>query len=63
MSDELTNDDLKQAIIDLRGGLPAACDFCRKETAPENLEPEEAGEWVCHECLDRWNKQNNEPKP
>jgi len=38
-------------IIALRGGLPSdmTCDFCGKTT--EELWPEEAGAWVCIECL------------
>lgn len=49
--DEPTARELIEAI---RGGVPAKCDFCGKETEPEMLEPEEAGAWVCHECLRRW---------
>jgi ribosomal protein L37AE/L43A len=61
--DELTNDDVRQAIIGLRGGLPPQCDFCGKDTKPENLHPEEAGCWACIECIERWNKEDKEPKP
>lgn len=47
-------DSVRQFIEDFRGGVPSKCDFCQHETPPEKLEPEEAGEWVCHACLDRW---------
>jgi len=41
-------------IVALRGGVPKGCDFCQKPTAPEKLHPEEAGMWVCEECLAKW---------
>lgn len=44
----------RDLIEGLRGGVPEACDFCRQPRASDELEPEEAGEWVCHECLRRW---------
>lgn len=50
MSEEI---DARQLIEDLRG-TPCKCDFCGKETQSEKLEPEEGGEWVCHDCMDRW---------
>lgn len=55
------SDDYNQAafelIVALRGGLPGACDFCGQPfTAARYPIPEEAGEWTCRECLDRWIK-------
>lgn len=48
-------------IAELRGGYPEKCDFCDK---PYNKErhpvPEEAGEWACTECWERWEKEENE---
>ncbi len=44
----------KYGIAMLRGEVPGRCDFCGKETDFDNLEPEEAGDWVCHECLTKW---------
>ena len=44
-----------QDIIDLRGGLPECCDFCQKPyTENRTPVPEEAGQWACIECWDRW---------
>lgn len=40
-------------------GLPSQCDFCGKEKAPEELEPEEAGDWVCWDCLKRWRAEES----
>lgn len=40
----------KQDIADLRGGFPEDCSFCGKPTPPAQLEPEEAGDWVCWHC-------------
>lgn len=48
----------KQDIADLRGGFPAKCSFCDTPTPPEQLEPEEAGDWVCWRCLHKWAKQD-----
>ena len=44
--------DVRQMIIDLRGGVPANCDFCGKETPEDNMHPEEAGMWICITCID-----------
>lgn len=30
-----------------------ACDWCGKESPIGEMEPEEAGEWICRECFDR----------
>jgi formylmethanofuran dehydrogenase subunit E len=49
--------DPRELIIALRGGVPAICDFCGKERAPETLHPEEGGEWVCMDCLERWQRE------
>lgn len=48
------NDEARKLIIDLRGGVSSKCDFCLKPTLPVQLEPEEAGAWVCWECLEKW---------
>lgn len=50
---------MKDMIANLRGGIPVACNFCRQEKPPEQMEPEEAGEWVCWACLDRWEYQEH----
>lgn len=50
---------VKQILSELRG-QPAKCDFCEQPKSPDELEPEEAGMWVCHECQERWDKQEKE---
>lgn len=57
MSDDSNSRDL---IIALRGGIPAKCDFCGKETPPERMDPEEGGEWVCYDCEERWEREERE---
>lgn len=52
--EDFTTRELLEAV---RGGVPAKCDFCRKATKPDMLEPEEAGAWICHECLRRRDNQ------
>jgi hypothetical protein len=49
----------KHDIAALRGGFPLQCDFCGKPTPPEQLEPEEAGDWVCWHCLLRWAREDD----
>lgn len=51
--------NMLEEIINLRGGLPEKCDFCQ-QTYNENRQPipEEAGEWTCTECWDRWEKES-----
>ena len=44
----------KLDIALLRGGFPEKCDFCKEMTPPAQLEPEEAGDWVCWRCLLKW---------
>lgn len=46
----LTNEEVKNLIVDLRG-TPTKCDFCGKEYPEEDLHPEEAGQWICIECI------------
>lgn len=52
--------DPRELIIGLRGGVPSKCDFCQRETAPERLHPEEAGDWACQDCVDRWHREDLE---
>ena len=60
MSEEFSAFDL---IVSLRGGLPAACDFCKQPFTDDRYPvPEEAGDWACIECLDRW-ESNSSHKP
>ena len=43
--------DVRQLIIDLRGGIPDKCDFCQKEKLPDQLHPDEGGTWICIDCI------------
>jgi hypothetical protein len=53
--------DAFQMIVDLRGGLPAKCDFCQKPYEDGRYPiPEEAGEWTCSECWERWEKESTQ---
>ena len=52
----------RDLIVSLRGGIPKKCDFCYQVTPPEKLHPEEAGDWVCEDCLERWEKQDREAR-
>ena len=49
MTDPTDTNETRQLIADLRGGVPEKCDWCGKRAS--YLEPEEAGDWVCHACL------------
>ncbi len=51
---EITKDDIAM----FRGGFPEHCDFCGCPVKPADLEPEEAGDWVCHKCLLKWAKED-----
>lgn len=48
----------KEDIADLRGGFPEKCSFCGRAVTPDDIEPEEAGEWACHHCLLKWARQD-----
>ena len=37
---------------------PKACDWCGSVHPLAEMEPEEAGEWICRDCLDRDIKTN-----
>lgn len=52
----MSNWDTRSLLMSFRG-LPQRCDFCGKEKAPEELEPEESGDWVCWDCLTRWRSE------
>ncbi|HEU5132864.1 MAG TPA: hypothetical protein VFT26_12200, partial [Pyrinomonadaceae bacterium] len=44
----------KEDIAYFRGEEPTQCDFCGESRSFDQLEPEEAGQWVCHACMQRW---------
>jgi len=48
----------KEDIAMFRGGMPEKCDFCDTPTPHEQLEPEEAGDWVCWHCLLKWAEED-----
>lgn len=47
------NEAVKQMIANLRGGYPDRCDFCEQLKEEHELHPEEAGMWICNECIKR----------
>jgi hypothetical protein len=53
-----------EMIVELRGGLPAKCDFC-EEVIPEGQLPipEEAGAWACQACWDYWEANDGKARP
>lgn len=53
--EEFTARDL---VIGLRGGVPEKCSFCNEPTPENQLEPEEAGDWVCWSCQERWDAED-----
>lgn len=60
MSEPLTSQEVRDLLIGLRGA-PHKCDFCGQEKPESELEPEEGGDWVCHDCMLRWVEQENQP--
>lgn len=54
-------EDTRKLLYALRG-VPAQCDFCHAVTEHYKLEPEEGGLWVCHECLERWEREDADAK-
>lgn len=51
---------MREVIVELRGGeseMPTHCDACKRKVAPDELEPEEGGLWVCSECWSKWNPE------
>jgi len=48
---QMTSNEL---IVALRGGIPVKCDFCGQPMKPSDAIPEEAGDWACRTCWDRW---------
>jgi len=59
-ADQMTGDVARDMIIGLRGGIPLHCNFCGTTNVPDNMHPEEAGEWACITCIERWRKENNQ---
>lgn len=46
-------------IAELRGGIPEKCDFCGQPFNDKRYPiPEEAGEWTCSECWERWENED-----
>lgn len=40
----------RKLIIELRG-YPTQCDFCGQPKPENQLHPEEAGRWICIDCI------------
>ena len=60
MSD-IVNEMIFAMIAALRGGPPSQCDFCGQPYSAERWPvPEEAGEWACNECCERWQKEDEQ---
>lgn len=50
-------------IAELRGGMPECCDFCKQPYSETRLpEPEEAGQWACTDCVNRWREKDHRLK-
>ena len=48
-----------ELIASIRGGVPEKCDFCGQTFTDENYPtPEEAGDWACFECAERWHRED-----
>jgi len=45
--------DIRELIIGLRGGVPNKCDFCGEDFDEHALYPEEAGMWICIDCIQK----------
>ena len=43
-----------ELIAAIRGEWGTTCDFCGQDKPVNQIEPDEAGTWVCHDCLKRW---------
>ncbi len=43
--------EARQLIYELRGGIPYTCDFCWQNRPQSELHPEEAGVWICSDCI------------
>lgn len=55
--------NMLQMIAELRGGIPDKCDFCNQPYTEKRYPiPEEAGEWTCSECWERWQKEEQNEK-
>lgn len=51
--------DVLRLIAELRGGVPDRCDFCARPYTDERYPvPEEAGQWACIDCVNRWDAQD-----
>ena len=49
---------VRYLIYQLRGGVPDKCDFCGEKYFHWELDPEEGGLWVCHQCQQRWEEDD-----
>ena len=57
--DEYANAVMEMLIVN-RGGIPAACDYCKLPfTVARYPVPEEGRSWACRKCETRWEKEEN----
>lgn len=49
------HEEARKLLYELRG-VPDQCSFCGQMCDHSKLEPEECGDWVCHDCLAHWNE-------
>ena len=57
------NEFVSEMIHSLRGGEPTHCDFCTEPFDERGAVPDEAGEWACYRCWDRWEPTHLPPQP
>lgn len=50
---EITNQDVRDMIVGLRGGVPKLCDYCGNARPESELHPDEGDTWICNECIKR----------
>ena len=56
----MNNQYVFDMIVELRGGIPEKCSFCDQPFDSRGAIPEEAGEWACYVCWDRWETQSSD---
>lgn len=47
-----------EIITEMRGGIPDKCSFCEQPFDERGAIPEEAGDWACYPCWDKWAKES-----
>lgn len=52
--------DTRDLIIAFRGGVAERCDFCNEPLDAATAIPEEAGQWCCPSCRDKFEAELKE---